>query len=70
MNECPSLKNCPFFNDKMKDRPATADVYKKKFCLSNYTECARYKVSKAKGKEFVPIDLYPNQIEKVQNLIL
>ena len=64
MNECPSLKDCPFFNDKMKDRPATADVYKKKFCLSNYTECARYKVSKAKGKELFQLTFIRNRLKK------
>ncbi|RKD21395.1 hypothetical protein SAMN02745883_01211 [Caminicella sporogenes DSM 14501] len=69
MPNCPSLSSCPFFNDKMCSRPALAEMYKKRYCKGNYEICARFKVSKALGKEHVPNDLFPNQSDKAENLI-
>ena len=69
MTECPSLQNCPFFNDKMANMPSTAEIIKKNNCKSDYTKCARYMVSKALGKEKVPSDLFPTQIENAKQLI-
>ncbi|MBU1076189.1 MAG: hypothetical protein KKH98_02780 [Spirochaetes bacterium] len=69
MADCPSLQGCPFFNDKMANMPAVADMIKRKHCKDAFTECARYMVSKALGKEHVPLDLFPNQHERAVELI-
>jgi hypothetical protein len=70
MSECEYLQACPFFNDKMKDQPAMTQIYKKKYCLSSEkNNCARYTVRGVLGKEKVPIDLYPNQINRANQLI-
>jgi hypothetical protein len=69
MAECPSLKTCPFFNDKMANMPATAEIVKRKYCNGEFTTCARYMTAKAIGKENVPIDLYPTQANRVEQLI-
>ncbi len=69
MNDCPSIQACPFFNDKMKGMPSTAEMYKKKYCHTDYVNCARFMVSKAIGKENVPIDLFPNQTDRVKQII-
>lgn len=66
MAECECLSGCPFFNDRMKEQPATAAIIKKKYCLGGENgKCARYQVKTAIGKENVPGDLYPNQTDKV-----
>jgi hypothetical protein len=67
--DCECLPGCPFFNDKMKEKPATAEIYKKNFCLGDNTDCARHQVKVAIGKEYVPSDLYPTQQHKVQGII-
>ncbi|NWF75336.1 MAG: hypothetical protein HXY53_01955 [Nitrospirae bacterium] len=67
--DCECLKNCPFFNDKMANMPATAQMYKKRYCLDNNSECARYIVFKTLGRDKVPIDLFPNDLKKAKNLI-
>ena len=69
MADCEFLDTCPFFNDMMPDRPATAKVFKKQYCKGNNAECARYIVLKAVGRDKVPADLYPNQSERIKEII-
>lgn len=69
MADCPSLETCPFFNDKLKGMPTMANMLKKKYCLSNHLDCARWIVSSKRGKAAVPDNLYPGQTEKVPPLI-
>lgn len=68
MSECDLIKGCIFFNDKMANRPATADLLKTKYCKDDYNGCARMIVVKAKGRTNVPADLFPNQTARAQEL--
>lgn len=63
MSDCELLKTCIFFNDKMANIPSTVEIFKIKYCRGDNTECARYMVFKALGRERVPQDLFPNQVE-------
>ncbi|SHH42149.1 hypothetical protein [Tepidibacter thalassicus] len=69
MSVCPSIHTCPFFNDKMSSKPTLAEMYKKNYCKGNYEICARFKVSKILGKKYVPDNLFPNQFNRVKDLI-
>ena len=69
MADCELLEGCVFFNDKMANMPATAELYKDQYCRENNLECARFMVFKALGKEKVPLDLFPNMKEKAQEII-
>jgi hypothetical protein len=70
MAKCECLEGCIFFNDKMKERPAMGQLYKKEFCLGgDNAHCARYMVRTALGRDRVPVDLYPNQIDRAAQLI-
>ena len=69
MTECEYLEGCPFFNDKMSIEKGLGKLYKERYCLNTYTECARYKVKKKLGGDKVPTNLYPNMHEKAQKLI-
>jgi hypothetical protein len=70
MAECECLPGCPFFNDKMKEKPATAQIYKTNYCLGgNNGPCARHQVKVALGKENVPGDLYPTQENRVPGIL-
>ncbi len=69
MAECELLKGCIFFNDKMKDSDALAEMYKRRFCLGDNTECARYTVFKALGRENIPADLFPNMFERAKKIL-
>ena len=69
MADCECMPTCLFFNDKMAETPATADMLKQRFCLGDKNGCARYMVRSALGKDKVPSELYPNQKEKALHLI-
>ena len=69
MAQCECLGGCPFFNDKMANMPVAAELYRKKYCLGDPTECARHIVFKALGKPNVPVDLYPNQQDRARRLV-
>ncbi len=69
MTECEKLKACPFFNDRMANIPATARMFKKRYCLDNFAACARLQVSEAIGGDNVPRDLFPNQRNRVESII-
>lgn len=69
MAECPSFLTCPFYNDKMADKPGMTGVYKKRYCEGDNSLCARWKVSLTVGKEKVPSDLYPNMMDRAEKII-
>ncbi|MGI5861652.1 MAG: hypothetical protein ACOX6T_06280 [Myxococcales bacterium] len=67
MSECPKLAACPFFGDRMKGMDGMANLFKKRYCTGEFERCARWKVAKA-GLG-VPADLFPNQIERVDQIL-
>lgn len=69
MPDCERLQACPFFNDKMADMPAMSGMYKKRYCQGDFLNCARYMVFKAKGLEFIPKDMFPNQQDRARMII-
>ena len=69
MTQCECLPKCPFFHNKMANRPATSEFMKKKYCLSDNSKCARYMVFKNLGRSNVPTDLFPMQIDRAEELI-
>ncbi len=69
MPECQCVSKCPFFLDKMEEMPALANMMKTRYCHGEHLKCARWTVRTALGAENVPKDLYPNQMERAQQLI-
>ncbi len=69
MPDCECLARCPFFNDKMSDMPAMSDLYKARYCRGEFDNCARFMIFKQKGREAVPADLFPNQIDRARALL-
>ena len=63
MADCECLDTCPFFNDNMAAMPTMADIVKSRYCHDEHAACARYRVFKAIGREYVPADLFPNQAD-------
>lgn len=69
MRKCVCLSGCLFFNDKMENMPSMAEMYKQKYCLENNSQCARYMVFEKKGKDRVPKNLFPNQVERAKEML-
>lgn len=66
---CEKLEKCPFYQKKIPIDSGLGCVYRKKYCESEYSKCARYTVSKSIGDEHVPFDLYPNMIQGANQII-
>ncbi|MBN2657217.1 MAG: methyl-accepting chemotaxis protein [Spirochaetales bacterium] len=65
--ECPMIGGCAFFNDKMGNMPAAANMFKQNYCRGNFADCARYIVKQATGVAHPT--LMPNQGEDVGKII-
>jgi hypothetical protein len=53
----------------MQGLEATKEMLKANLCRGDFESCARYTVFKAKGRENVPSDLYPNQRDRARSII-
>jgi len=53
----------------MANMPATAELYKRRYCHGDNSQCARFMILKNLGKEKMPNDLFPNQLERAKLLI-
>ena len=69
MTDCECLTTCIFFNDKMADMPSMANIIKQRYCRGSSTHCARHMIFRNLGKEAVPADLYPSQVERAEELL-
>ena len=69
MAKCELIEKCLFFNDQMANMPSTSAVYKNIYCEKDFANCSRYMIFKAKGREHVPQDLFPNQSERAKAII-
>lgn len=57
---CELTSICIFFNDQMQGKPAMLALYKAQYCHADNSQCARYTVYLALGRDAVPRDMYPN----------
>lgn len=69
MADCQCLPTCIFFNDRMADMPAMASSMKRRYCQGDNSQCARFMVFSALGKEKVPNDLFPNNVVKAKLIL-
>jgi hypothetical protein len=69
MTNCPLLATCLFFNDKMAEMPATADLLKERYCGGDNTVCARHMVFLKLGREKIPPNLMPSDTKKARDII-
>jgi len=69
MAACEMVERCIFFNDRMRDYPFAADQMKQRYCLEDNTDCARHIVLDALGREHVPTDLFPHDVERAETIV-
>lgn len=68
MTNCERLTSCPFFNDRLANRPATIALMKSQYCQGNQRACARYQWFITFGGD-IPGDLFPNMLDRVQEAL-
>lgn len=66
---CKYLEHCPLYNDQMPMEHGIGSIFKKKYCLSNHAQCARFQVVSELGEHSVPVTLYPSMHEIAQKII-
>jgi hypothetical protein len=69
MADCELSDTCLFFNDQMADMPSMSSIIKDRYCKGSNTLCARHMVFRVQGREAVPKDLYPSQIERADEIL-
>lgn len=70
MPDCECMGDCPYFNsDILKEMDVIRELRQQKYCRGDNSICARYMVFKALGKEHVPANLLPTQVEKAKEII-
>lgn len=69
MADCECLPTCPFFNDQMTEMPSMAQIIKDRYCKGSNVNCARHMVFRVLGRERVPADLYPSQVERAEEIL-
>jgi hypothetical protein len=70
MPSCPRLTHCLFFNNRLKNMPAIADMTRAEYCRSGQHEnCARFQVSTTLGPAGVPDNLFPDQVNRVATVV-
>ncbi|MDD7417460.1 MAG: hypothetical protein SPI86_09800 [Treponemataceae bacterium] len=70
MTTCSRLEKCPFYRNQLIIDMGVGDFLKKEFCLSgNHVNCARLLVASTVGSEYVDDTLFPNNIEKANQII-
>jgi len=68
MADCELLETCIFFNDQMAEMPSMSNIIKDRYCRGSNTQCARHIVFRVLGREAVPKDLYPSQVERADEI--
>ena len=66
---CEKLAACPFYNEKMPIDKGLGAVYRKTYCETDNSKCARHTVATALGPQSVPLDLYPNMTSRAEQII-
>jgi hypothetical protein len=69
MNKCQVLEDCRFFNDIIENVPSISEALKKQYCLADNSECARFRIFREIGKEHLPDDVFPHEMDKAEKLI-
>jgi len=69
MATCEKLAKCPFYQGKMSMDSGLGALYKKNYCETDKSKCARYMVATTLGPDYVNDNLYPNMLDKAKEII-
>jgi hypothetical protein len=70
MADCELIEICPFFNDYLENMPAASDTMKKLYCRWHHSKCGRYKVAIVLGRKNVPLDLFPGDSRRAEEILM
>lgn len=68
MTPCPKFRNCPYFQDQVPKAAHLATLTKLKYCMGEFTECARYRLAEDNPAAVIPGDLLPYEMNRAGSL--
>lgn len=70
MAKCKMIDECPFHGGRLSQySPSVVESMKRFYCEGGQSLCARYKIITTLGKEHVPMDLSPNDMDQARAII-
>ena len=69
MAQCTFMADCPFFTGRMATMPRVAEIYIRRYCNGDNSQCAIYIVYMVLGRGKIPEDLFPSQKERALRII-
>ena len=67
---CKYISKCMFYNkSKMPMEKGFGAIFRKKYCESDFSVCARFLVAETLGQEYISDSLYPNMTDVAEKLI-
>lgn len=70
MIECQIAKSCPFYKKSANSQQAAVSQWlKSQYCRGNFAMCARHTIHEAMGLEYVPADLFPNEVMRANQIV-
>ncbi len=67
MAECEKMATCTFINTQLTVMPGMAEMFKKRYCQDNCSECVRYKLEK--HGIVVPPTLFPDDDKTAETML-
>ena len=68
MVRCKLTDDCPFFTDVVGYSPELNDAMKQRYCLVDNPECARRRAIDSVGRENVPVEMLPSDLDLLEQL--
>ncbi len=65
MPRCKHYQYCTSPTGTLSSLPGCGELYRRRYCLARYRDCAIYQTIEAHGVEAVPADMYPFQNDRV-----
>jgi len=69
MDTCEFQSSCAFYNELKEEKPTVLKYLMDEYCNNNYSECARYLVSKLHGPSHVSRDLFPEDMQEACKIL-
>lgn len=69
MAVCEYFEGCVFFNNNIPRDSPLGVLFGKNYCKKSYSDCARYKVLKNLGNQYLPHAMDPTMHDKANEII-
>ncbi len=69
MYRCTHTVTCPFFSAAVGYSPGLFEAMRDRYCLGDNSDCARFLAIEAVGRDRVPDELLPSDVDALERLM-